>query len=359
MIRNVSIRNYRTHRQVELNELGRINLLLGKNNAGKTAALEALFFLSRPESPQDVLIGLNEVRGYGAGEDWSEVWASFFYNWDTSQEITIESSNDKITQSLHIHPLKGTGREPASGAIIDSADFMATTQALLFRFESSNGPTLERKVDRQGSYHALRVRTDVTSQPRQGSVIASPPVAFLPARSIPKANQDALRFSRLEITNRHHRVVEALRIIEPRLKRLTVVATPTGSMLYGDLGAARLIPVPLMGDGMWRTLSIVLAMVNNQGGLVLIDEVENGLHYSVLVELWRMIARTARQLDVQVFAATHSDESIRAIYDAMTTIDYLDDLKLYRFDLLRDKTRVVNYSTDELSAALTSEQEVR
>ena len=69
MIKNLTITNFRTHRLVELKQLGRVNVLLGKNNSGKTAALEALFFLSLPLNPREVLVRLNELRGYGAGTD--------------------------------------------------------------------------------------------------------------------------------------------------------------------------------------------------------------------------------------------------------------------------------------------------
>jgi hypothetical protein len=243
----------------------------------------------------------------------------------------------------------GKSGRPSSG-VIEGSELVDTTQGLLFRFKLSDGNRVVREV------------TDLTRKPGRRAATGSEgerAVVFIPARGIPDPQEEAQRFSRLEIANRHEAVVEALRLIEPRLKRLTVVATRGGSVLYGDLGGGHLMPVPLMGDGMLRTLSIALAMVNSQGGLVLVDEVENGLHYSVLADLWRMIAQTARRLEVQVFAATHSDECIRALYEAVESLGCQEDLRLYRFDLTGDGTRAVDYSADELSAAIASEQEVR
>jgi len=365
MIQNLEIQNFRSHRSVELTKLSRVNLLLGKNNSGKTVTLEALFFLSLPYNPRDVFVRLNELRGYGPGTDFEEIWDSLFYNWDRSQEITVaaeEPSPSGLFQTdqlegtlflgtrLRIRPLVGGRTGKLSSGVIESSELMDTTQGLQFLFQLADGRSVEQEV------------TDLTSPPgRRGTVggEGERPVVFIPGRGIPDPQEEAHRFSRLEVANRHEAVVEALRLVEPRLQRLTVVATRGGSVLYGDLGGNHLMPVPLMGDGMLRTLSIVLAMVNSQGGLVLIDEVENGLHYSVLTDLWRMIVQTARRLEVQVFAATHSDECIRALHEAVEALGYQEDLRLYRFDLTANGTRAVDYSADELSAAIASEQEVR
>ena len=362
MIKNLAITNFRTHRLVQLGHLGRINVLLGMNNSGKTAALEALFFLSLPLNPREVLVRLNELRGYSAGTDFEETWDSLFYNWDHSQDISIEAEGAALDvrgeglaaqetgkRVLRIRPLLGNGpkaRRPPG--VIEGSEFAEATRGLLFRYE--DGRTLEREV------------TDLVreSGPRtQEAVESQRAVTFLPPRGIPDPQDEAQRFSRLEIANRHAEVVKALQAIEPRLSRLTVVATRQGSVLYGDVGTGHLMPVPLMGDGMLRTLSIALAMVGSKGGLVLLDEVENGLHHSVQTEVWRMIASSTRSLDVQVFATTHSDECIRSINQAMESLGYLADLRLYRFDLAEDGTRVTDYSSDALAAALESDQEVR
>jgi AAA15 family ATPase/GTPase len=163
----------------------------------------------------------------------------------------------------------------------------------------------------------------------------------------------------LEIENRHNEVVNILRILEPNLKRLFVGITERRKIIYGDIGIDHPIPLPLMGDGMLHALSIALAMVNNQNGLVLIDEIENGLHYSVLTDIWKMIFQTSLKLNVQVFVATHSDECIKAAYEAVESLECYDSLKLYRFDRIKDGTRVEDYTANELYSAITSNQEVR
>lgn len=73
-------------------------------------------------------------------------------------------------------------------------------------------------------------------------------------------------------------------------------------------------PVPLksMGEGLVRIFGIVLGLVNSQNGLFMVDEIESGLHFSVQVELWRLLFEVAKRLNVQIFATTHSWDCVEA-----------------------------------------------
>lgn len=355
MIQHLEVNNFKSFGKIELNNLGRINLLLGKNNTGKTALLEMLFFLSLPTNPGDVLARLYETRGYEPERGSPEPWYAIFHNFKSSKEICLKAvdliDNSHTERTLRISAIEGTGRQAKAPAVLDSHEFTNRVKGLNFQFKSQE-LSFKRTV------------TSLSRKPGQRAEMpqefeGDQPVTFLPARSLPASQEEARRFSQLEIDNRHLEVVEILQEIEPRLKRLTVVATQTGSVLYGDIDTGRLIPLSLMGDGMLRALSIALAMINTEGGLILIDEVENGLYYSVLVGLWRMIAQTARRLNIQVFAATHSDECIEAVHEAMRALDEQENLRFYRFDLRGDTTTVTHYSDHELAIAIASEQEIR
>ncbi len=59
-------------------------------------------------------------------------------------------------------------------------------------------------------------------------------------------------------------------------------------------------------------LQFYLALTTCENGIVLIDEIENGLHYSVQEEMWKMIFEIAEHLNVQVFATTQSIDAIKA-----------------------------------------------
>lgn len=361
MIKILSIQNFRSHQDVVLQDCGQVNILLGKNNAGKTAILEAILMLCFPPNPREVLVLLNNQRGYKPGTENDELWDSYFNAWDHSRTISFSAeekpsrSNSRlnICQNLSIIPLMGNANQARSGSVIEGQDVLDKTQGLVFKYQYEDGG-IEKKVTalkRKANLPLTSLTKEIFNRIR--------PIAFIPSKGIANPQDEAERFSRLEKANRQHEVEEALRAVEPRLKRLTVLASGQSSMVYGDLGEGHLIPVSLMGEGMVRMLSIATAMVNNQNGLVLIDEIENGLHYSVLPSLWKMIFKTARALDIQVFAATHSDECLRAASQVAQSQANLKDLRLFRLDLRNRKTIVTDYTGSELATAISSEQEVR
>jgi AAA15 family ATPase/GTPase len=120
----------------------------------------------------------------------------------------------------------------------------------------------------------------------------------------------------------------------------------------------KMIPLPLMGDGMGRLLRIALAITDATKGIVLIDEIENGLHYTVMKNVWKAIAQLARKYSTQLFVTTHSRECIQAAHEAFTeekTYDFL----LHRLDRIKGKISDVVYDKEALEAALKAKFEIR
>ena len=81
-------------------------------------------------------------------------------------------------------------------------------------------------------------------------------------------------------------------------------------------GKSERIPLRRLGEGMNRLFGLILALVNAKNGVCLLDEIENGLHFSIQPEVWRLIFEVARRLNVQVFATTHSWDCLTAFQEA-------------------------------------------
>src|SRR5262249_48001630 len=144
----------------------------------------------------------------------------------------------------------------------------------------------------------------------------SMPSVYIGSSGADSARDEAL-FGAIEKGKRQEEIMPALSFIDRRLKRLSLAPLAGESVIHGDVeGLRQLVPLPFMGEGMRRVLSIVLAIANAQGGIVLIDEIENGLHYSVQKQVWQAIGAAARQANVQIFATTHSWECIQAAHQA-------------------------------------------
>jgi hypothetical protein len=171
-------------------------------------------------------------------------------------------------------------------------------------------------------------------------------------------DEDVKAFSELEEANRQEEVLPSLRIIEPRLQRLSLLLSGGKPMIHGDIGLSRLVPMSFMGEGIRRLLSVLLAVATARDGIVLIDEVENGFHYSVLTKVWQAIAHAARQANVQVFATTHSWECILRAHEAFAEEDAYD-LRLHRLDRSGDQISAVSYDREMIEAALYNAVEMR
>jgi len=105
---------------------------------------------------------------------------------------------------------------------------------------------------------------------------------------------------------------------------------------------------------------LVLAMnlVRSAGGYLLVDEIDTGLHYSVMVKMWKLVVETARRLDIQVFATTHSLDCIQALaglYESEP--DVRDDISLHRIE--KGAPASIRYSADEILNAAQRQVEVR
>ena len=141
---------------------------------------------------------------------------------------------------------------------------------------------------------------------------------------------------------------------------LDLEVIPRGNIpiIHGDLGSDRLIPLPLLGEGMNKLCSYGLAISNAENGFVLIDEIENGLHYSVLEKIWKGIIHLARKSNVQVITTTHSEECIRAAHSSMSD-EKEYELKLHRLDRVDEGIEVTTYDKDTLGPAIDQGFEVR
>ncbi len=146
----------------------------------------------------------------------------------------------------------------------------------------------------------IRIAVQQDKEQENIEVELFPPSIFISSRLRVSPTDDAKVFSDFAQKNEQNEIVEILKIVEPRLKRLAVLVTGGTPMIHGDIGGDYLIPVSLMGEGMGRLLSIILSIMNFQGGTVLIDEIENGIHYSVMEKVWQSIDVATRKFNTQL-----------------------------------------------------------
>jgi len=350
MITQVAIKRFKSHKDVTLAGLGRINLLLGRNNSGKSAALEAILYALLPQNPKAVFELLNESRGITQNV---YVWKSVFHRFDLTQPVEIVLNSHSGPSTMRILPMIGNKPVSESSGAIGVGLAKMDPDGLLF-VHMSGQQRLENTVS---------VRQGRGERSRNKQFIDTSPAIFIPARERFNAHDAARRFDSLKQKKQHHLVVDALNLIDKdkkdKIESLESLATDSGIELFADIKESQLIPLSWMGDGMLRILGIVSALAYVKDGVLLVDEIENGLHFSVMENLWRTVVQTARDLNVQVFAATHNDEMIGAALAAVSALKVESEIRAYRFDLVNRETRVTDYDARLMVAARESEQEIR
>ena len=162
-------------------------------------------------------------------------------------------------------------------------------------------------------------------------------------------------------------VVNALRILEPDIERVAYVADegrrsyPLGSregMVVKLQSLEQRVPIGTMGDGMWRMLALALALVQSKGGVLLVDEVDTGLHHTVMADMWKMVLETAKRLDVQLFATTHSYDCVYSLAAfSREKMGTGEDVAIHRLEAGKDSSVV--FTEKELALAAERGIEIR
>lgn len=335
MYTNFRIQNFRGFKDLELKDLARVNLIAGKNNNGKTALLEAIFMYSNPYNP-DLALNIYSFRGVRQFKIEFGRWADspfdvMFHKFRTHESIVMSGSNKlygnwdlKIQIVNDVTELNSLGiiSHPSISEDDGAQSSASAYQAICFVAQPED--TKESKhymwLDNRGNKNNFPIPPTPEFQG-----------VFIQARSRTPHNINAERFTGLRLQGRHNLLFEALQIIEPRLIQLELLRFGGETVLHGDIGIGRPLPLPLMGDGINSIASLILAMSYVPDGVLFVDEVENGLHHSLHENIWKAIDIASKTFNVQVFATTHSREMLMAANEAFKEQDDYD-FKLYRLD---------------------------
>ena len=126
-----------------------------------------------------------------------------------------------------------------------------------------------------------------------------------------------------------------------------------------DVGLGKRIPVNMMGDGARKIVSLLTAVYDCKDGALLVDEISNGFHYSVMHNLWKVLINAAIKNNTQLFVTTHDVDSIKGLRDA--AIENYKDI-IAAFKLLKtsgDELNAYHYSLESLDYSINQEIEIR
>ena len=338
----LNINNYRGIKKCHLQDLNLVNLFFGKNNCGKSSLLEAIYILSKPSEPIAPLIVNNFRMLAGSQEENIKI---DFYQANPKNAINISSDGDEKRQ-ISISMIESHSKE----VTLDQLDAIGNENV-----GKHYGLKLSFSTSHDDNEHTSKV---IINEGQTGKIIKdknyveSIPSGFIPSTRL-HGNLNEMLVDIIK-NKKENDIIEALRVVEPRIKDIQLV----DNSIMVDVGFATRLPINVLGDGVRKLLSIILAIHSCANGILMIDEIDNGLHFSVLKNMWKVIFATCKEYNVQLFATTHSIDVIKSLVQVINT----DDVPIAAYKLLKkedDELIALHYEAKNLSYAVEQEIEVR
>ncbi|OQY43708.1 MAG: hypothetical protein B6242_14260 [Anaerolineaceae bacterium 4572_78] len=348
MIKNLHIKNFRLFDDFNIDGLARINLIVGKNNIGKSSLLEAVHVLVNPKSPSTILEIL-EMRG--------EI---------TSYEKFFEEHGYKIQhlffghkliegKPLHIRTDDSHYRELRITFIRDGQEYQ--TEESPFFLELEYKGKINNKVCANvigGLIENKRLRMfDMVYKPcRHSNYVTAKEANY---RTMLKYWDD------VNLTYKETDVLDMLHVLEPHIERIAfkIMEIAHSGILVRDKKQGKRYSLASKGDGVHRLLTIAIALASAENGYLLVDEIDTGFHHKAMTAMWQRIFDIAERLNVQVFATTHSLDCIRSFAEVLHKQDDKEIGTLFRLEQQDEQTKSVRYDAERLSSAVEQGIEVR
>ena len=342
------ISNFRGIDRAELKELKSVNLIVGHNNSGKTSILEAIFLLSGMSNPELLQI-INDTRGLQLKND--NDFKYIFNNLNLKQPISLSGIVSGIKRYAEISFYKDN-KQSIHKLSSPSDSFRAELLSLQNQIKDIDGLKISFKnddEDEQDVYISLKNHSIELSKTYKEALT----LKYLNSQS--NLNGRGIKLSPIIKKKKTRDIVDILRQIEPNLKDIQILEN---NSIYCDIGEEELLPIGIMGDGIIKTLAVLSSMYEIQEGVLLIDEIENGLHYSSLAVFWKAIIMLSKQLNVQVIATTHSYEALGVLSDVIQELNE-KEIAMYRIEKQDNNTNIIHYNNKDFIISLDENYEVR
>ena len=366
----LAIRGYRGLGDLELENLGTFNVLLGTNDVGKTSVLEAIFLLTGSAN-LELPVRVQNWRNYLIREfdDLSFLFGGLnvdapilleaYSSPGERRRLEISAVDVNASADSEVQHLEGSGNGSVGirggSRVSNQITSSIPSGPRMLRYDA----TVERTSpgDRVSFSGTLAVRDgnlqgNLDPQTAVDTII---PVRCLTTRS----EYDSRPIADVIVHKQSDTLLQYLRIINQSIEGIAA----SGDAAYVDVGLQRMIPLNMFGSGMVRAAVILSLCILGTNRMLLVDEVENGLHHAAIPPLLAALLKFSRDRGVQVFVTTHSLSVLEGLHEVLSRTDFSE----YRastncYTLQKDRegrVRSYRYAYSQFEHCITHGIEIR
>ena len=318
MIEELEIVKYKGFKNLKLNNLSQINIISGENNIGKTALLEILFLSEDISWGASKLCALQSFSLLAESRDTTEHRIKkYLRNIDFSIEIETDDNckGDDLSMSIkyksvfHLNEIEE--KKIKEDFNQDYQEFLIGYREKKLYIEPITNVSLENKYIRNIYINS--------SKPMNKSLVKL--------------------YSKIQSKGIQHKFLSYLKLLDKDIEWIEPQLLDDEMLLRINLNnPERSLVSSELGEGTNRYIEILATLLSNSGGTVFIDEVENGIHYTKLYDIWKAIIEIVEKEEIQLFVTTHDRESIEALNRASEDIKFE---KITSVTLEKDENNII------------------
>lgn len=335
MLTSIHIEGFKGFKDTLVAPLRKVNLILGGQNVGKTSLLEAVYLGASDINNFKQLPALFRLVEGGDSQRYLQSVLGKKAKW------LVDLAGDKTKV------LRTTNSSNSDRSVFFDSSRIEVDGRSFNRFLKDENIQWEGEM-RQKISVGLSVNEILFLNPLSISV------------HLPSQLDVARLFDTAVMLRKKKILLDMLRCIDPRLEDMHSLLPDGEQRIYVELeGDGVALPLPQLGHGFSRLVYLYCSLLVTDAKLALIDEVENGIHYSSLPTLFQGIQDIAAKHDVQTLMTTHSWDCIRAAYKTFADAGNLEDFQLIRLERDNDNIRAVVINDEMLETVMEAGYEVR
>lgn len=344
MLEKLEINNFRGIKNLNCDSFKNINIFTGKANVGKTSVLEAIYMILKINAESMVTISdLRDIVGY------DDIFESLFYDYNLKNSIKLNAIINQGKIDIEIKPNTNNRSitVPLSNQISkNDINFVNNLQFDIKNGKTSKSNVIVEKINNTVNFQVLSANK---------INIENNNVEFI-AEYYNKNNLYKNLKNILEKKKEKEELHEYCRQFNDNIKDIRFI---DNKIVIETDNLEHTLNLKTMGKGFQTYLTIIASMVAGNK-YILIDEIENGIHYEIMKILIKNIVDLSKEHNLQFFITTHSKEFLQTLNEFTEDNGYFDIISLFNLFLNKEKDiKAVKFTQENFSHFMETDSEIR